>query len=69
MGAVTWLFAIAAGILLVLVLSAFDRQTRDSRGETVAAGKWAQDICGTVGVWRGAMEAIATRRPERCLTW
>jgi hypothetical protein len=55
---VTWLFAIAAGILLVLVLSAFV-QTRDRRGETVAAGKWAQDICGTVGVWRGAMEAIS----------
>ena len=52
-----WLFAIAAGILLVLVLSAFVG-TRDRRGETVSAGKWAQDICGTVGVWRGAMEAI-----------
>jgi hypothetical protein len=30
----------------------------DDSGETVTAGQWAQDVCGTVGVWRGELEAI-----------
>jgi hypothetical protein len=53
-----WLAAILAGILLIIVLSAAIGD-RDREGETVPAGVWAQDVCGTVAIWRGAMEAIA----------
>ena len=31
---------------------------RDDRGKTVAAGEWAQNVCGAVGVWHGEVEAI-----------
>ena len=57
-GFLIWLAAILAGILLIVVLSAAIGD-RDREGETVSTGEWAQDVCGTVAVWRGAMEAIA----------
>jgi hypothetical protein len=56
-GGLAWIVAIAAGIGLVLVVTALIG-TRDDRGEAVTAGEWAQSTCGAVGVWRGEMEAI-----------
>ena len=31
---------------------------RDHSGETVRAGKWADDVCGTVGAWQGQLKDI-----------
>ena len=56
-GALTWILAIAAGIVLVLVVTAMIG-TRDDRDETVSAGTYAQSVCGAFGVWRGQIEAI-----------
>ena len=56
-GALTWILAIAAGVVLLLVVTAMIG-TRDDRDETVSAGKYAQTVCGAFGVWRGQMEAI-----------
>ena len=56
-GGLAWIVAIAAGIGLVLVVTALIG-TRDDRGETVTAGEWAQSTCGAAAVWRGQMEAI-----------
>ena len=56
-GALAWIVAIVAGIVLVLVVTARSA-TRDDSGETVTAGEWAQSVCGAVGVWRGEMEDI-----------
>jgi hypothetical protein len=52
----TWL-VVAVGILLVIVAAAAIGN-RDESGDTVPAGEWAQNVCATVGVWRGQMEAI-----------
>ncbi len=52
----TWI-AVAAGIVLVIVAVAAIGG-RDKSGETVPAGEWAQNVCGTVGVWRGEIDAI-----------
>jgi hypothetical protein len=51
-GGLAWIVAIAAGIGLMLVVTAL------IGGEAVTAGEWAQSTCGAVGVWRGEMEAI-----------
>ncbi len=56
-GPVTWIVGIAVGIVLVLVVTALIGDS-DRRGETVSAGEWAQNVCGSVGVWRGQLEAI-----------
>src|SRR6187401_2067747 len=62
-----WTIAIAAGIALVLVVTAA-LGTGDDSGETVTAGEWAQSACGAVGVWRGEMEDIVEelRTPSQC---
>jgi hypothetical protein len=52
-----WIVGIAAGLVLVLVVTALIGEN-DRRGETVTAGEWAQNVCGSVGVWRGQLEAI-----------
>jgi hypothetical protein len=54
-GPFPWVFA-TVGVLLVLVLGAVlnDRE----EGETVPAGEWAQNVCGTVGVWRADLAGI-----------
>ena len=54
-GPLPWIFA-TAGVLLLLVLGALlnDRE----EGETVPAGEWAQNVCGSVAVWRGDLEVI-----------
>lgn len=56
-GPLAWILAIAAGVVIVIVASAAIGG-RDKSGETVTAGEWAQSVCGAVGIWRGAMEAI-----------
>jgi hypothetical protein len=56
-GPLTWIIGIAAGVLLVLGVTALIGN-RDESSETVTAGEWAQNTCGAVGVWRGQMEAI-----------
>jgi hypothetical protein len=56
-GPLGWILAAAAGVLLVIVVTAAIGTGEDS-GETVTAGEWAQSTCGAVGVWRGEMEDI-----------
>ena len=55
-GALAWIVAIVAGVVVVIVVTAAIGN-RDDRGETVSAGQWAQSVCGAVGVWRGEIEA------------
>ena len=62
-GWLAWIVAIAAGIVLVLVVTAMIGN-RDDSGETVPAGEWAQSVCGAVGVWRGEIEAIVDGHPH-----
>lgn len=57
MRALTWIAGIAAGIALVLIVTAFIGN-RDRSGETVSAGQWAQTVCGAVGVWRSELRTI-----------
>ena len=56
-GPVVWIVGIAGGLVLVLVVTALIGNN-DRRGETVTAGEWAQNVCGSVAVWRGELEAI-----------
>ncbi len=53
----SWLIAAVVGVVLVLAVTALIGN-RDSRDETVSAGEWAQNVCGSVAVWRGQLEAI-----------
>ena len=53
----TWILAAAAGVVLVIVVTAMIGN-RDESDETVPAGEWAQSVCGAVGVWRGELESI-----------
>jgi len=53
----TWVIAIVAGLVLVLITTAMIGN-RDKSGETVAATEWAQSVCGAVGVWRGEIKAV-----------
>ena len=65
----SWIVGIAVGVLLVLGVTALIGN-RDDRDETVSAGKWAQNVCGSVGVWRGELESIVDdlRTPSAVLT-
>ena len=56
-GALGWTLAILVGVAVVLVVTAAIGN-RNKKGETVAAGDYAQTVCGAVGTWRGEMEAI-----------
>ncbi len=56
-GLFTWISVVVVGVVLVLAVSALIGN-RDSRDETVSAGEWAQNVCGSVAVWRGQLEAI-----------
>jgi hypothetical protein len=56
-GALGWVLAIVAGIVVVIGVSAAIG-ARDDSEETVSAGRWAQSVCAAVGVWRGTTEAI-----------
>jgi hypothetical protein len=53
----TWILAAAAGVVLVIVVTAMIGN-RDKSDETVPAGEWAQSVCGAVGAWRGELESI-----------
>jgi hypothetical protein len=55
-GPLFWIVAIVAGIVAVIGVAALLGD--DDSGDTVAGGEWAQSVCGTVGVWRGELEAI-----------
>ena len=56
-GPLTYIVAIAVGVVLVVGVTALIGN-RDDGGEPVTAGEWAQSVCGAVGVWRGELEAI-----------
>jgi hypothetical protein len=55
-GAVAWV-AVGVGVLAVILVTVAIGG-RDDSEETVPAGVWAQNVCGSIGVWRGQMEAI-----------
>jgi hypothetical protein len=56
-GPVAWIVGIVAGVLLVIAVTAMIGN-RDKSGETVPAGEWADNVCGSVAVWRGEIESI-----------
>jgi hypothetical protein len=56
-GPLTWIVGAAVGVVLVLLVTALIGN-RDDSSETVPAGEWAQSVCGSIGVWRGELEAI-----------
>ena len=67
MRALRWIGVIAAGIVVVLVVTALVGN-RDKSGETVPASEWAQSVCGAVGVWRGEIKAaVADVRLARAI--
>ena len=55
-GPLVWIAVVAVGIVAVIGIAALIGD--DNSDETVAAGEWAQSVCGTVAVWRGELEAI-----------
>ena len=55
-GPLFWIAVVAAGIVAVIGIAALLGD--DDSDETVAAGEWAQSVCGTVAVWRGELESI-----------
>ena len=55
-GPLPWILA-TVGVLAVIVVAAAIGG-RDESGETVPAGEWAQNVCGTIAVWRGELESI-----------
>jgi hypothetical protein len=60
---------IVVGVIVVIGVTALIGN-RDESGETVTAGQWAQNVCGSVGVWRGELESIVEdlRSPSSLLT-
>ncbi len=56
-GPLTWIVGALVGVALVLGVTALIGN-RDESGEPVTAGEWAQNVCGSVGAWRGELEAI-----------
>jgi hypothetical protein len=56
-GAVAWIVAIVAGVVVVIVVTALIGN-RDKSEDTVPAGEWAQSACGAAAVWRGEIESI-----------
>jgi len=67
MRALRWIGVIAAGIVVVLVVTALVGN-RDRSGQTVPASEWAQSVCGAVGVWRGEVKAaVADVRLARAI--
>ena len=60
-----WIAVIVAGVVVVLGVTAIVGRD-DSEGQTVAAGEWADSVCGAVTVWRGQIESIvdSIRNPD-----
>ncbi len=52
-----WVVVIVAGIVAVTGVVALVGRD-DSEDQTVAAGEWADTVCGAVAVWRGQIESI-----------
>ena len=52
-----WVAAIVVGVLVVIGVSALIGGDDDT-DEAVSALEWADNVCGTVVVWRGEMETI-----------
>ena len=52
-----WVAAIVVGVLVVIGVTALIGDDDDT-DETVSALEWADNVCGTVLVWRGEMETI-----------
>lgn len=53
-----WIVAviIIAGLGVIMGVSA--AVANDNTGQTVSADEWADDVCGSIGAWRGQLEAI-----------
>jgi hypothetical protein len=49
--------AIVAGLLILIGVTALIGN-HDKSGQTVPASAWAETVCGTIGTWRGEMEAV-----------
>ena len=60
-----WVVVIVAGIVAVTGVVALVGRD-DNKGQTVSAGDWADDVCGSVAVWRGEIELVvdSIRNPE-----
>ena len=56
-GPLTWIVGAAVALVLVLGVTALIGNS-DESGEPVTAGEWAQNVCGSVGAWRGALESV-----------
>jgi hypothetical protein len=54
-GPLLWIAVIVAGIVALLGIGAL--LSDDDSDQVVSAGEWAQSVCGTIGVWRGELEA------------
>ena len=60
-----WVVVIVAGIVAVTGVVALVGRD-DDKGQTVSAGDWADDVCGSVAVWRGEIESVvdSIRTPD-----
>jgi hypothetical protein len=60
-----WVVVIVAGVVAVTGVVALVGRD-DSEDQTVAAGEWADTVCGAVAVWRGQIESIVDgiRNPD-----
>lgn len=56
-GGIAWVVAILAGLVVLVGVVALIGDDDDT-GETVSALEWADNVCGTVLVWRGELETI-----------
>lgn len=55
----SWILAaiiIVGGLGVIIGVSA--ALANDNTGQTVSADDWADDVCGSIGAWRGQLEAI-----------
>jgi hypothetical protein len=55
----SWVLAaiiIVGGLGVIIGVSA--ALADDNTGKTVSADEWADDVCGSIGAWRGQLEAI-----------
>jgi hypothetical protein len=49
---------IVFGLVILSGITAVASNGRDHTGQTVRTNKWADDVCGTVGAWEGAIKGI-----------
>jgi hypothetical protein len=53
-----WVLIVVVGVIAVTAAAALASDGRDHTGQTVRASAWADDVCGTVGAWDGAIEDL-----------